>query len=60
MRNRGLAQHFIRLGMSNEMRACIEEWRIHNRDPETGKMASFSEACRLLIDKGLGDKSDEK
>ena len=38
------------------MRARIEEWRIANRDPETGKMVSFSEAARLLIHAGLAGK----
>ncbi len=57
MRNRGLAEHYIRLGMSNEMRANVEEWRINNRDPETGKMVSFSEAVRLLVERGLESKN---
>lgn len=58
MRNRSLSDHYIRLGMSNEMRQKIEDWRILNRDPETGKMVSFSEAARLLIDKGLSSDDD--
>ena len=48
-----LAEHYVRLGMSNEMRLAVEEWRIENRDPETGKMVSFSEALRQLIQAGL-------
>lgn len=36
------------------MRQKIEDWRVLNRNPETGKIVSFSKAVRLLIDKGLG------
>ena len=53
MRNSSLSDHYIRLGMSNEMRQKIEDWRVLNRNPETGKIVSFSKAVRLLIDNGL-------
>ena len=48
-----LAEHYVRLGMSNEMRQDVERWRAENRDPETGKVVSFSEALRRLIQAGL-------
>lgn len=48
-----LAEHYVRLGMSSEMRQAVEAWRAENRDPETGKVASFSEALRQLIQAGL-------
>ena len=36
------------------MRQKIEDWRVLNRNPETGKIVSFSEAVRLLVNRGLG------
>jgi len=39
-----------------ERAPCIEEWRIENRNPETAKMVSFSEAVRLLFHAGLESK----
>lgn len=53
MRNRGVSEYFFRLGMTDEMRRQIEDWRAENQDPETGKVPSFAEACRQLIAAGL-------
>lgn len=50
-----LAEHYVRLGMSNEMRQAVEQWRVDNREPETGKVVSFAEALRQLIQIGLED-----
>ena len=48
-----LAEHYVRLGMSNKMRQDVEQWRADNRDDATGKVVSFSEALRQLIRLGL-------
>jgi len=50
-----VSEHFIRLGMTQEMQRGINEWCAANADPETGKIPSFSEACRQLITKALAD-----
>ena len=55
-----LAEHYVRLGMSNEMRQSVEAWRAENRDPDTGKVASFSEALRQLIERGLSTPPPSK
>lgn len=52
---KGLSQYFYPLKLPDDMRRQIEEWRAANADTETGKIPSFSEACRTLIDKGLGN-----
>lgn len=48
-----MSEYFFRLGMTDDMRRQIEAWRAENPDPETGKIASFAEACRQLIAAGL-------
>lgn len=53
-----MSEHFIRLGMTADMQRRINEWCAANADPETGKLPSFSEGCRQLIKKGLGDNSE--
>lgn len=50
-----MSEHFIRLGMSQDMQRQINDWRVQNADAETGKMLSFSEACRKLIQGGLDE-----
>lgn len=55
MKDSKVSEFFTRLGMTNEMRKQVEDWRIQERDEETGKVPSFSEALRRLIDKGLGN-----
>lgn len=50
-----MSEYFFRLGMTEEMRRSIEDWRAGNQDPETGKVPSFAEACRTLILRGLKD-----
>lgn len=50
-----VSEYFFRLGMTDEMRRRIEDWRIENRDPETGKIPSFSDAVRQLIESGLSN-----
>lgn len=47
-----MSDHFIRLGMSNDMKAKIEEWR-SKQLAETGSIPSFSEAVRQLVEKGF-------
>lgn len=49
-----LSEHYIRLGMSLDMKAKIELWR-GKQAAELGKVPSFSEACRQLIEKGLSE-----
>lgn len=50
-----MSEYFFRLGMTDDMRRSIEDWRTENRDPETGKVLSFAEACRQLIARGLSN-----
>ena len=51
-----MSEYFFRLGMTDDMRRSIEDWRAENRDPATGKVPSFAEAIRQLIAIGLGKK----
>lgn len=51
-----VSEYFFRLGMTNDMRRQIEDWRIGHRDPETGKVPSFAEAIRSLVEKALEDE----
>jgi hypothetical protein len=51
-----VSDHFIRLGMSQDMQRSINEWCAANADPQTGKLPSFSEGCRRLIACGLRAK----
>lgn len=55
MGKKNVSEYFFRLGMTNDMRRQVEDWRIENRDPETGKTPSFAEALRSLIELGLSD-----
>lgn len=48
-----VGEHFIRLKLSAEISRSVNCWRAENRDPETGKVVSFSEALRRLIQAGL-------
>lgn len=48
-----MSEYYFRLGMTEEMRRSIEDWRAENRDPETGKVLSFAEAVRQLIASGI-------
>lgn len=50
-----MSEHFVRLGMTKEMQRRINEWCVENADAETGKLPSFSEGCRRLIERGLSD-----
>ncbi|MGB0903080.1 GIY-YIG nuclease family protein [Halocynthiibacter sp.] len=50
-----VSEHFIRLGMTQEMQRKVNDWCADNRDEGTGKMPSFSEGCRQLIERGLSD-----
>jgi hypothetical protein len=52
MKESKVSEHFIRLGMSEDMRMRIEAWRMECLK-DTGKVPSFSEAVRQLIDKSL-------
>lgn len=54
-----MSEYFFRFGMTNDMRRAVEDWRIENRDPETGAVPSFAEALRSLVEKGLGSSADE-
>ena len=47
-----MSEHFIRLGMTDDMRQQIEAWRAKQLQ-ETGSIPSFSEAVRLLIAQSL-------
>lgn len=47
--------HYIRLGMTPQMRDDIERWRI-DQGLKTGKVPSFSDAARQLIQIGLDAK----
>lgn len=53
-----MSEYFIRLGMSEDMRMQIEAWRIGQLQV-IGKIPSFSEAARQLIEKGLFDGKDK-
>ena len=53
-----MSEYFFRLGMTEEMRRSVEDWRAENRDPETGRIPSFAEALRTLIDQGFVGKSN--
>jgi hypothetical protein len=60
MKESKLDEYYCRLGMTNDMRKQIEDWRSLNRDEETGKIPSFVSAIRQLVDKGLGhDKTKD-
>lgn len=48
-----MSEYFFRLGMDNDLRRRIEDWRIENRDHETGKVPSFADAVRQLINRGI-------
>ena len=48
-----MSEHFIRLGMTQDMQRSVNEWCVANADPDTGKVPSFSEGCRRLIARGL-------
>jgi hypothetical protein len=52
MKESKVSDHFIRLGMSEDMRMRVEAWRMKCLQ-ETGRVPSFSEAIRQLVDKGL-------
>lgn len=58
MKESKVSEHFIRLGMSEDMRLRIEAWRMESLK-DTGKVPSFSEAVRQLIDKSLTDKKNK-
>ena len=55
MKESKVSEHFVRLGMTHEMQRRVNEWCASNPDPETGKLPSFSEGCRRLIEAGLSD-----
>lgn len=46
---------FPRFSLRRDMQRRVNEWCVSNADTETGKMPSFSEGCRQLIEKGLRD-----
>lgn len=50
-----VSEHFIRLGMTQDMQRSVNEWCAAHADKDSGKLPSFSEGCRQLIDKGLSD-----
>jgi hypothetical protein len=50
-----VSEHFTRLGMTHDMQRRINEWCAAHADSITGKLPSFSEGCRQLIEKGLAD-----
>lgn len=52
-----VSEYFVRLGMSDRMRRQVEDWRAENRE-EGGRVMSFSEALRQLVDKGLSVGKD--
>lgn len=58
MKESKVSEHFIRLGMSEDMRMQIEAWRI-GQLKDMGKVPSFSEAVRQLIEKGLFNGKDK-
>lgn len=55
MKESKVSEHFLRLGMTSDMQRRINEWCASNADPETGKIPSFSEGCRKLIEAGLSE-----
>jgi hypothetical protein len=46
------SEHFVRLGMTQGMKADVERWRVGQLE-KTGSVPSFSEALRVLVNKGL-------
>lgn len=50
-----MSEYFFRLGMTNDMRRAVEDWRFENRDKKTGKIPSFAEALRALIQRSLDE-----
>lgn len=54
MKDVKVSDHFIRLGMSEDMRIAVEKYRVACLEAD-GRMPSFSEAVRQLIQKGLDD-----
>lgn len=48
-----MSEYFFRLGMTDNMRRRIEDWRVENRADGNGKVPSFAEAIRALIERGL-------
>ena len=57
MKESKVSEHFVRLGMTKDMQRRINEWCAENSDPDTGKLPSFSEGCRQLIDRGLSGEN---
>ena len=47
-----LSDHFFRLGIAQSMKDDIEKWRVAQLE-KTGKVPSFSEATRQLVQRGL-------
>ena len=52
MEKEKVSEHFMRLGMTNAMKARIEKWRA-DRLADEGAIPSFSDAVRQLIERGL-------
>lgn len=52
-----VSEHFMRLGMTEEMRQRIEAWRAA-QIATAGSIPSFSGAVRLLIERGLTQDAD--
>lgn len=50
-----MSEYYIRLGMTERMRKSIEAWRTSRLEVE-GRIPSFSEAVRTLINVGLGNE----
>ena len=48
-----MEKYQTRFVISTALHKQIEAWRAANRDAETGRVLSFSEACRVLIARGL-------
>ena len=53
-----MSEHYIRLGMSLDLKGQIEAWRAEEQ-ARMGTVPSFSEACRRLIVEGL-DRPEQK
>ena len=51
-----VSEHYMRLGMTEQMRKSIDAWRISRLEID-GRIPSFSEAVRALIDVGLGNEN---
>ena len=49
------SEHFMRLGMTDDMRQRIEHWRVEQLE-HLGRVPSFSEAVRELIERGLDER----